>query len=86
MRIREQKLGTSNIVGARVEQLRKERGMKQNELLAQLQTHGVDMCASGLSKLEGQTRCVMDFELVALADIFGVSVDQLLGRGKANGK
>ena len=42
--------------------------------------HGVDMNASGLSKLEGQIRFVTDVELVALADILEVSVDYLLGR------
>lgn len=34
----------------------------------------------GLSKLEGQIRHVMDYELSALADILNVSVDWLLGR------
>ena len=33
MRIREQELGNRNIVGAKVEQRRKEIGMKQKELL-----------------------------------------------------
>ena len=42
--------------------------------------NGVDMNASGLSKLEGQIRYVTDVELVALADILEVSVDYLLGR------
>ena len=56
------------------------KGMKQKELLAQLQVSGVDMNASGLSKLEGQIRYVTDVELVALADILEVSVDYLLGR------
>ena len=37
------------------------------------------MNASALSKLEGQTRSVTDFELVALAKILGVSVNWLLG-------
>ena len=59
---------------------RKQKGMKQKELLAQLQVNGVDMNASGLSKLEGQIRFVTDVELVALADILEVSVDYLLGR------
>ena len=58
-------------------------GMKQKELLAQLQVRGVDMNASGLSKLEGQVRYVTDIELVALADILEVSVDKLLGREKS---
>ena len=80
MRLRKQELGSRNLVGTRVEMARKSQGMKQKELLAQLQVSGVDMNASGLSKLEGQVRHVTDFELVALADILNVSVDWLLGR------
>lgn len=82
MRLRKQELGTRNLVGARVEAARKKKGMKQKELLAQLQVNGVDMNASGLSKLEGQIRFVTDVELVALADILEVSVDFLLGRAE----
>ena len=77
MRLRKQNLGDRNLIGARVESARK---MKQKELLAQLQVNGVDMNASGLSKLEGQIRYVTDIELVALADILETSVDSLLGR------
>ena len=77
MRLRKQELGDRNLVGNRVELVR-----KQKELLAQLQVNGVDMNASGLSKLEGQIRFVTDVELVALADILEVSVDYQLGREK----
>ena len=80
MRLRKQELGNRNLIGARVELARKNQGMKQKELLAQLQVSGVDMNSSGLSKLEGQVRHVTDFELVALADILSVSVNWLLGR------
>lgn len=80
LRLRKQALGTRNLVGARVEMARKNQGMKQKELLAQLQVNGVDMNASGLSKLEGQIRYVTDYELSALANILNVSVDWLLGR------
>ena len=82
MRLRKQALGTRNLVGARIEQARKNQGMKQKELLARLQTSGIDMNASGLSKLEGQIRYVTDFELAALADVLGVSIDWLLGRDR----
>ena len=78
MRLRKQSLGTRNVVGARVERARKEQGMKQKELLAQLQVRGVDLNASGLSKLEGQIRFVTDFELLALSEILNVSVYWLL--------
>ena len=80
MRLRKQNLGDRNLIGARVESAIKKKGMKQKELLAQLQVNGVDMNASGLSKLEGQIRYVTDIELVALADILETSVDSLLGR------
>lgn len=79
MRLRKQELGTKNIVGARVEAKRKELGMKQKEFLAQLQVAGMDITASGLSKLEGQIRSVADFELVILSDVLGVKVEWLLG-------
>ena len=78
MRLRNQPLGNKNLIGARVEAARKEQGMKQKELLAQLQVRGVDLNASGLSKLEGQIRFVTDFELLALSEILNVSVYWLL--------
>ena len=41
---------------------------------------GVDMSIPALSLLEGQRRPVSDIELYALAEILGVSADELLGR------
>lgn len=43
MRIRKKPLGDKNLVGARIESIRRNRGMKQKELLAQLQVRGVDI-------------------------------------------
>ena len=79
MRLRKQSLGNRNLIGARVEMARKQQGIKQKELLAQLQVNGIDMNSSGLSKLEGQIRLVTDYELVALSKILNVSVEWLLG-------
>ena len=80
MRIRKQALGDRNIVGAKVEARRKEINMKQKDLLTQLQIRGVELTASGLSKLEGQIRSVCDYELVAIADVLGVSINWLVGK------
>ena len=44
-----------------------------------MQLAGVDLNASGLSKLEGQLRSVLDYEIVALAKVLNVSVLWLLG-------
>ena len=80
MRTRKLALGNRNIIGARITQLRKQNGMLQNQLLVRLQTAGVDISVPALSLLEGQKRPVTDIELKALADIFHVSADWLLGR------
>ena len=80
MKPRRRALGERNIVGTRVTEARLAAGMKQVELLAKLQTRGVEISVPALSLLEGQKRPVSDVELKALADIFGVSADWLLGR------
>lgn len=80
MKTRKLELGDRNLVGARVTIARKNLGMKQIELLAQLQLKGIDISIPALSLLEGQKRPVSDIELNALSDILNVSVDWLLGR------
>ena len=78
MKPRRQELGNKNIIGHKITRLRKERKIKQKELLARLQTSGIDINPSSLSKLEGQTRPVTDIELKVLAEIFCISADELL--------
>jgi len=72
-------LGTRNIVGARVEQVRRMKGLKQHELLAMLQSEGMEISESGMSRLEGCTRAVQDYELPLLCAVLGISVKWLLG-------
>ena len=79
MKVRKLELGDRNVVGARVTQARKAKGMKQIELLARLQSAGMDISVPALSLLEGQKRPVTDIELLALADALNVSVGWLLG-------
>ena len=69
--------GTKNICGANVERLRKAQGMKQHELVAQMQLKGVDINPSSLSKLEGQVRAATDIEIKAIAEILDVNVAEL---------
>lgn len=86
MKIRKLTLGNRNLIGARVTEDRLAQGMKQIELLARLQTVGVDLSTPALSLLEGQKRPVTDIELNAIADILNVSVDWLLGRDQKKNK
>ena len=80
MKTRKLALGDRNMIGSRVTEARLRIGMKQVELLAKLQTAGIEISIPALSLLEGQKRPVSDFELCALADTLHVSVDWLLGR------
>ncbi|MBR5321516.1 MAG: XRE family transcriptional regulator [Clostridia bacterium] len=80
MKQRKLALGNRNIIGARVTEARKNKNMKQIELLTQLQLNGIEMSTPALSLLEGQKRPVTDIELNALANILEVSVNWLLGR------
>ncbi|MCL2343114.1 MAG: XRE family transcriptional regulator [Firmicutes bacterium] len=80
MNKRKLSLGTQNMVGYRVTEARLKIGLLQKDLLARLQVKGIDISAPALSLLEGQKRPVSDFELNALSEILGVSVDWLLGK------
>lgn len=71
-------LGTRNIVGAKVFKVRQQKGILQKDLAAMLQSRGMDICATTLSRLEGQERLVQDFEIPILAEALGVTVEWLL--------
>ena len=71
--------GNKNIVGSKVLAIRRERGIKQKDFLAQLQVLGLDISATSLSRLEGQYRLVQDFEVVMLAKALDITASDLLG-------
>lgn len=79
MRIRKQPIGNKNIAGVKIEARRKEIDMKQCDLLKKLNSKGIEINASGLSKIEGQLRSINDYELKAFSQALGVSVNYLLG-------
>jgi len=79
MKHRQEPPGDKNIIGSRVVAIRKSKGIKQREFLARLQTLGLDISQTSLSRLEGQYRLVQDYEVVIIAKALEVSVGYLLG-------
>ena len=77
MKIRKQTYGNKNLVGKNIERLRKEKGIKQKDFIAQIQVMGCDMNTTSYSKLEGQIRSATDKEIYAIAKIFGVPIEEL---------
>lgn len=86
MRLRKKNLGVKNIIGKKVSEERRNKGMNQKEFLAKLQLKGLNLSASGLSKLEGQIRFVTDKELVVIAEVLNITTDALLGHTKRREK
>jgi len=79
MKIRKLPLGDSNMVGDNICRLRKERGIKQKDFIAKIQTMGIDMNPTSYSKLEGQVRIATDKEIYVIAKILDVDINQLFG-------
>jgi hypothetical protein len=59
--------------------VRKSKGLKQKDFLAKLQTPGLDISATSLSRPERQYRLVQDYEVKIIAKAHDTSVRELLG-------
>jgi len=77
MKLRKKEYGNANIVGKNIERLRKEKGIKQKDFIAKIQTLGYDMNPTSYSKLEGQIRSATDKEIFAISKILGVPMEAL---------
>ena len=77
MKIRNQEYGNSNLVGKNIERLRKNRGIKQKDFIAKIQTMGCDMNPTSYSKLEGQVRSATDKEIFVISKILSVAMEEL---------
>ncbi len=77
MKIRVQEYGKANMVGKNIERLRKEKGIKQKDFVAKIQTMGCDINPTSYSKLEGQVRSATDREIFVIAKILGVKMEDL---------
>jgi len=53
------------------------KGIQQNDFISRLQAEGLDINPSSYSKLEGQTRQVTDHEIIKIAHVLGVTVQDL---------
>ncbi len=72
--------GKNNICGENVKRLRLEYPTKlsQRALADKMQLCGVDVDKNAIQRIESGKRFVTDIELKALAEIFSVSVDELI--------
>lgn len=72
--------GRRNVSGERVRQKSTEQKITQAELAARVQCEGVALEQDAISRIESGQRMVQDYELRALAEVLGASMDWLAGK------
>ena len=77
MKIRKKEYGNANMVGRKIEQLRKEKGIKQKDFISKMQIMGCDINSTSYSKLEGQVRSATDKEIFVISKILNVPMESL---------
>ena len=68
-----------NLIGANVKRIRTEKKLSQQLLSSKLELMGVYVCRGSVSRIEDQSRTVTDIELLAIAKVLEVTVDELIG-------
>lgn len=68
---------SQNLTGPAVRRLRKQLGLKQDELAARLCRKGWDCSENTVSKIEAGFRRVNDFEAHMLAQVLGVEIQDI---------
>lgn len=71
---------SKNIIGTKLKELRKEKQLTQKHLAELLQLKGHEFSDLTILRIEQGSRFVPDYEIVILADFFGVTTDELLGK------
>lgn len=66
-----------NITGKKIRAVRRKKKITQLQLAARLNTLGIDINQSVISKIENQTKGLLDFEVKAIAQVLGIPIEQL---------
>lgn len=70
-------MNNRNIIGSNVRSLRKKLGITQEDLAARLNILEIDIDRPMISKIENNSREVLDYEVKALAKALKVSINDL---------
>lgn len=73
-----------NVLGPEIQKIRQTKGWSQTEMVGKLQLNGWDIERTVLTKIENGRRCITDYELILLAKVLGVTLNELLPRPVGN--
>ena len=65
-------------IGTAIKRARERQGLTQEQLAAKMQTAGIQINQKAISRIESGDRIITDYELMCLAEILRVSINQLL--------
>ena len=63
-----------NLIGDRLRVLRRRNRLSQQQLSERLETQAVYICRGSISRIEDKSRTVTDIELMGLAQVLGVKI------------
>ena len=66
-----------NLIGDRLRVLRKKHHLSHQQLSERLETQAVYICRGSISRIEDKSRTVTDIELMGLAKVLGVKIQDL---------
>ena len=66
-----------NLIGDRLRVLRKKHHLSQQQLSERLETQAVYICRGSITRIEDKSRTVTDIELMGLAKVLGVKIQDL---------
>ena len=66
-----------NLICDRLRVLRKKHHLSQQQLSERLETQAVYICRGSISRIEDKSRTVTDIELMGLAKVLGVKIQDL---------
>lgn len=66
-----------NLIGDRLRVLRKKHHLSQQQLSERLETQAIYICRGSISRIEDKSRTVTDIELMGLAKVLGVKIQDL---------
>lgn len=72
--------GLNNVCGKNIAKLRTEMKISQRALADMMQLVGIDIDKNAVQRIECGKRFVTDIEIIAFAEIFKVTYDELLSK------
>lgn len=66
-----------NVIGRKIQYIRRKNGITQEQLSARLNVQGIEIDRPMISKIENQSREIVDYEIIGMAKALGVSIEDL---------